>query len=151
MNRVAAMHGKSVCVCSGVKYFSKNTWKYYLSSFLMVSVLYFITYIFDNFYFTTFLKKIMYFTPYVFPDTQKYVTFGMLSRTGKWTNSHTYQENILGHLYCLWSNGLTKRECFNCKWCLSAGVCPWLSVKYIYIYKNILWQTSSRLGAFVTN
>uniref|UniRef100_A0A673X5C6 U6 snRNA-associated Sm-like protein LSm4 n=1 Tax=Salmo trutta TaxID=8032 RepID=A0A673X5C6_SALTR len=37
----------------------KNTLKYYLSSFF--EYLYFTFYIFDNFYSTTFLKKIMYF------------------------------------------------------------------------------------------
>ena len=35
--------------------------------------------------------------------------------TGKLSNSHTYQENIPGHPYCLWSGGLTKHKCFICK------------------------------------
>ena len=44
---------------SGVKYLSKTTLKYYLSSYL--GYLYFTIHVFDSFYFTTFLKKIMYF------------------------------------------------------------------------------------------
>jgi hypothetical protein len=34
------------------------------------------------------------FTPYIFSDTLKYLLhFWMLSRTGKWSNSRTYQES----------------------------------------------------------
>ena len=56
---------------SGVKYLSKNTLKFYLSCFL--GYLYFTFDIFDNYYFTTFLKQIMYFfTSYIFPEPEKY-------------------------------------------------------------------------------
>ena len=58
---------------SGVKYLSKNNLKYYLSSFLGVSTLYYL-------YFFILLLLLHYipkeknalFTPYIFPDTQKY-------------------------------------------------------------------------------
>jgi hypothetical protein len=93
---------------SGVKYLSKTTLKYYLSSYL--GYLYFTIHVFDSFYFTTFLKTIMYFLLHTF------------------SNSSTYQEDIPGHPYCLWSGGLMKHKCFVCKWCLSFVVCPWLSV-----------------------
>jgi hypothetical protein len=85
---------------SGVKYLSKNTLKHYLSIFLGgVSVLYFTIYIFANFYFcfSIFLKKIMYFLLHTFsliPKSTHYILIG------KWSNSHTYQENIPGHPYC---------------------------------------------------
>jgi hypothetical protein len=65
-------------ICSGVKYLSKNTLKYYISHFFGVYVLYLTIYIFDNFYFysTTFLKKNnVLFTPYIFPDNQKYLSY----------------------------------------------------------------------------
>uniref|UniRef100_A0A674EAH8 protein-tyrosine-phosphatase n=1 Tax=Salmo trutta TaxID=8032 RepID=A0A674EAH8_SALTR len=70
-----------ITVCSCVKYLSKNTLKYYLSSF-DVSVLYFTLYIFDNFYFylTTFLKKIMYFLLHMFFLTLK--NFGLTTIAG---------------------------------------------------------------------
>ena len=54
---------------SDVKYLSKNTSQYYLSSFL--GYLYFTIYIFDYFYFTTFLKKILYFLLHTFSLTPK--------------------------------------------------------------------------------
>jgi hypothetical protein len=80
------------------------------------------------FYFTTFLKKIMYLLLHTFSLILKSTRFRMLFRTGKWSNSQTYQENIPCHPYCYWSGELTKHKCFICKWCLSVGVCPWLSV-----------------------
>ena len=49
-------------------------------------------------------------------------TFWMLCMTGKWSNSHTYQENIP----YLWSGRLNKHKCLVYKLCLSVGVCPWL-------------------------
>ena len=52
---------------SGVTYLSKK----YLSCFFRVSVLYFTIYIFGNFYFTTFVKKIMYFLLHTFALTPK--------------------------------------------------------------------------------
>jgi hypothetical protein len=105
----------------------KIYFKVLLKSFFGVSVLYFTIYIFDNFYFyfTTFLKKLMYFLLHTFSLTTK-STFFMASRTGKWSNSRTYQENTPGHRYCLWSGRLTKHKCLVCKLCV--GVCPWLSV-----------------------
>jgi hypothetical protein len=64
------------------------------------------------FYFTTFLKKIMYFLRHTFSLTAKSTTYIL---SGKWSNSRTYQENIPGHPYSLWSSGLTKHKCFVCK------------------------------------
>ena len=114
-----------------VKYLSKNTLKTYyfkilLKSFFGVYVLCFTISIVDNvyFYFTTFLKNIMYFLLHTFSLTPKSTH-----------NSHTYQENIPGHPYCLWSGGLSKHKCLVCKLCLSFGVCPWLSVHF----KNKWW------------
>ena len=78
------------------------------------------------------LRKYCTFYSMHFPWHPKVlITFWMLSRTGKGSNSCTYQQNIPGHLYCLWSGGLTKHTCFVCKWCLSVGVCLWLSVNKI--------------------
>jgi hypothetical protein len=104
-------------IISSVKYFSKNTLKYYLSSFL--GCLYFNVFISPNFYFTTFLNKIMYFLLHTFSLTPKSTLYIL---TGKLSNSHTYQENIPGHPYCLWSGGVTKHKYFVCKLCLSVGV-----------------------------
>ena len=67
------IEGLILVTCSGVKYLSNNTSKYYLSRFY--GCLYFTIYSFDNFHFcfTTFLKKIMYFLLRTFfPDTQMY-------------------------------------------------------------------------------
>lgn len=78
--------GPSCCVSSGVKYLSKNTLKYYLSRF--GGYLYFTISIFDNFYFSSFLKKRMYFFCAIhFPWHPKVlVQFWMLNRTGKCTH-----------------------------------------------------------------
>ena len=64
----AALH-QSGLYGSGIKYFSQYTLKYYLSRCL--GYLYFTIYIFDNFYFTTFLKKIKYFLLHKFYLTPK--------------------------------------------------------------------------------
>jgi hypothetical protein len=112
---------------SGVKCWSKNTLKYYLSSFLGVFVLYFTIIFLTTFTFTSLhsLRKLCTF--YIIWHSKVLVTISMLSSTGHWSNSHTYQENVAGPPYCLTSGGLTIHKCFLCKWCLSLGVCPWLS------------------------
>jgi hypothetical protein len=56
---------------SGLKYLSKNTLKYYLSSFM--EYLYFTIYIFDNFYSTTFQKKIILLTFSLTPKRTSYI------------------------------------------------------------------------------
>jgi hypothetical protein len=52
-------------------------------------------------------KEIMYLLLHTFPRTPKSTSYIL---TGKWSNSHTYQVNIPGHPYCLWSEGLTKQR-----------------------------------------
>ena len=75
--------------------------------------LYFTIYMFDNFYSTTFQKKIMYSIHFPW-HPELLDTFWMLSRTGKWCNSRTIKRTH-GHPYCLWAGGLTKQTCIICK------------------------------------
>jgi hypothetical protein len=73
---------------------SKNTWKYYLSS--CFGYLYFTIYIFDNFHIYNILKEnYVLFTPYIFPDTQKYLLHFECLAGQENGLIHTYQENIL--------------------------------------------------------
>jgi hypothetical protein len=119
----------SLCAgISSVKYLSKNTLKYYLSSFLVY--LYFTIHIFGNFYFSIPKENKFTFYSHTFSLTPKSTCYIL---TGKWSNSQTYQENIPGHHYCLWSGGLTKHKCFVCILCVSVGVCPgYPSIKKTY-------------------
>ena len=76
--------------------------------------------------FTHYIPKenIVLFTPYIFPDTQKYMLhFECLAGQKMVQFTH-----IPGHPHCLWSVRLIKHKCFVCKLCRSVGVC-WLSVK----------------------
>ena len=75
-------------------------------------------------------KKITYFLLHFPWHPKVLVTFLMLSRTEQLSNSHTYQENIPGHPYCIWSGGLTKHKCFICT-CVRE-----CAPGYPYIYKT---------------
>ena len=62
------------------------------------------------------------FTPYILPDTQKYLLhFECLGGPEKGAIHARIKRSSLA-IYCLWSHRLIKHKCFVCKWCLSVGV-----------------------------
>ena len=119
--------------CKVIKY---KFFKVQLKSCFGVSVLFFTIYIFDNFFFysTTFLNNInnVLSTPYIFPDTQKYLLHFECLAGQKNGQNHTLINRT--SLVILTASDLAdSHKCFVCKWCLTVGVWPWLSVNDVWL------------------